>query len=345
MDADTLALLARLAPSLMDAMRERAMALSLIAALQPIGRRALAQKLGLPEREVRALCGAMKRDGLIDAGASGMALTTAALALAEPARELSRRALDLVAIERALAALLRADEVAVAGGDADVQRGEVLREVGRLAAERVARLVRGGMTLAVSGGGTVAAVAAALPSGQRGDVTVLPARGGMVGGVEVQADTLAAEFARRLGGRYALLHLPDAIPPAALEELMRLPEVRDPLTALQSADLLIHGIGRADVMALRRNLPPSEVAELQSRGAAAEAMGAYFDRQGAILRRASGIGFWGERQSDDTAIVAVAAGASKAEAILAVSRHHRHRLIVTDEGAARAMLALESASI
>ena len=39
-------------------------------------------------------------------------------------------------------------------------------------------------------------------------------------------------------------------------------------------------------------------------------------------------------------MVAVAAGSSKAEAIIAVLRGHRHELLVTDEGAARQMLAL-----
>ena len=40
--------------------------------------------------------------------------------------------------------------------------------------------------------------------------------------------------------------------------------------------------------------------------------------------------------------IAAAAGASKAEAILSVLRHDRHALLVTDEGAARQILALLS---
>ena len=39
-------------------------------------------------------------------------------------------------------------------------------------------------------------------------------------------------------------------------------------------------------------------------------------------------------------MIAVAAGKRKAEAIIAVLKHDRHALLVTDEGAAREMLRL-----
>jgi central glycolytic genes regulator len=227
----------------------------------------------------------------------------------------------------------------VVPGDADQDAG-VLQELGRVAAVRLMRMLKDGMILAVSGGGTVAAAANALPGGARMDIDVLPARGGMGASVEIQADTLAAELARKLGGRYALLHLPDSITPGALEELKRLPEIGEPLNAMRRADLMLHGIGRADVMARNRHLPESDIRRILEQGAVAEALGAYFDLSGNLVHQASGIGVLGGQLGAIPAIVALAAGRGKAEAILAVARHHRHSLIITDEGAGREILNL-----
>ena len=41
------------------------------------------------------------------------------------------------------------------------------------------------------------------------NVMVVPARGGMGGALETQANTLACEIARRLGGHHRMMHLPD----------------------------------------------------------------------------------------------------------------------------------------
>ena len=55
---------------------------------------------------------------------------------------------------------------------------------------------------------------------------------------------------------------------------------------------------------------------------------------------AANIGVSLESLSHIRAMIAVAAGSSKAEAIIAVMRGHPHELLVTDEGAAKRMLAL-----
>lgn len=49
MDEATLKLLAKLAPELMDEIVSRAMVLERISVLQPVGRRALAQRMRMPE--------------------------------------------------------------------------------------------------------------------------------------------------------------------------------------------------------------------------------------------------------------------------------------------------------
>ncbi len=336
MNKETLSLLQQLAPDLMEKIMLRALVLERISALQPVGRRALAQRLHMPEREIRSVCDALKEDGLISVAASGMAITDKAVSILPGARDMVVRKSALGQLEQHLTRALNVSRLCIVPGDADVN-AESLTEVGRAAAERLLRLLADGMILTVSGGTTVAAVARAMHSGTPLDIRVLPARGGMGMAVETQAGTLAAEFAHALGGTYSLVHLPDSVPPETLRELMKLPEIGEPLRALHQTDVLLYGIGRADVMARNRLLPEAEISSILRMGAVGEAVGCYFDASGRPLFQASGVGLTYEQVGKVRCVVAVAAGASKARAILAVLRHHHHELLVIDEGAARAI--------
>ncbi len=90
MDTKTLETLHRLAPDLMDRMMLRALVLERIAALAPVGRRALAQRLHMPEREIRSICDALREDGLISTASSGMMTTDKAASLLSGVREMTR---------------------------------------------------------------------------------------------------------------------------------------------------------------------------------------------------------------------------------------------------------------
>ena len=72
---EDLKVLSRIAPDLMSDIGRRAQVLSSIESMQPVGRRALAARLNLPEREVRAAAAALKEQGLISMDAAGMQLT------------------------------------------------------------------------------------------------------------------------------------------------------------------------------------------------------------------------------------------------------------------------------
>ncbi len=68
-----------------------------------------------------------------------------------------------------------------------------------------------GDVVAVCGGTTMAELAAhTVPAPGKRNVVVVPARGGSLGeDVEKQADTVAALLAKKLGGAYRILNLPD----------------------------------------------------------------------------------------------------------------------------------------
>ncbi len=341
MQEDFLDLMQHLAPDLAREMGLRALVLERIAVLQPVGRRQLATRLNLPEREIRTVATVLKEEGFIDLDAAGMTLTQAAEAVLPGAREFSRAMRGLTALETTLSGLLNVPRVFVAAGNAD-EENHVLHDVGRMAAQRLRGILQSGDTLAVTGGGTMAEVARNMQPSSPMNVMVVPARGGMGRTVETQANTLAAEIARKLGGHHRLIHLPDHLDAAAMQEMRKLPEVRETIELLQRADVILHGIGRADEMAKHRHLSVGLTKKLLSEGAVAEAFGYYFDREGNCLYTASSVGVDLGRLKPNCLMIAVSAGGKKAEAMIAVLRHYRHEMLVTDEGAARKIIELLS---
>ncbi|MBR1584522.1 MAG: sugar-binding transcriptional regulator [Clostridia bacterium] len=336
---DDMKVLSRIAPDLMADIGRRAQVLSSIETMQPVGRRALAARLNLPEREVRAAAAALKEQGLISMDAAGMQLTPQAIEVIPGARDLSRSMFGLTKLEQALSILLGVPHVVVVSGNADTDH-QVLKEVGRAAAHRVHKLLQSGMTLAVTGGSTMSEMAHGMQSATPMNVMVVPARGGMGTAVETQANTVAAEIARRIGGHHRVMHLPDTLDAAALQELMKLPEVKEIIELLERTDLVVHGIGRADVMAQRRRLTAEQHEILKKQRAVGEAFGDYFDFEGKTVLQASTVSLGVGKLHQNSIMVGVAAGEKKAEAIIAASRHEAHNSLITDEAAARRIVAL-----
>ena len=336
---EDLKVLSRIAPDLMADIGRRAQVLASIETMQPVGRRALAARLNLPEREVRAAASALKEQGLISMDAAGMQLTPQAIEVLSGARDLSRAMFGLTKLEQSLVKLLNVSHVVVVAGNAD-QDPQVLKEVGRAAAHRVHKLMQSGMTMAVAGGSTMVEVARGMQSAAPMNVMVVPARGGMGATVETQANAVAAEIARRVGGHHRVMHLPDSLDAAALQEMMKLAEVRETLELLQRTDLVVHGIGRADVMAQKRRLSVEDMDILRKRRAVGEAFGDFFDFEGKTVLQTSTVSLGLAKLHKESLMVAVAAGEKKAEAIIASTRHEKHDSLITDEAAAKKILSL-----
>ena len=335
MDPGFITLMRKLAPDLTDEITRRALILERIAAMQPVGRRQLAAKLNLPEREIRNTAAILKDLGYIDLDASGMSLSDKADEVLETSRAFSKAMSGLTEMETRLCDLLPVDRVLIAPGDADEDE-QVLSDVGRICAQKLRSILMNGNTLAVTGGRTIAAVAKSLQSQAPLNVMVVPARGGLGRSVEIQANTLAEEIAGKLGGHYRLIHLPDTMDAAAMQEMLRLPEVREAMELLERADVILHGIGTASEMMKQRRQPHEE-------GAKGESFGAYYDLNGRCLMESTNVGVDLARLKPTCRMVAAAAGATKAEAIISILRHTRHYLLVTDQGAAERMLGILAA--
>lgn len=331
-----------LAPDLMEDVHARLGLLERISALEPVGRRALAARLRISEREVRALADALKSAGLIAMNAAGMTATEAAkeLLLSEHATDMlhrNRRSSGIVAL---LSRKLQIQQVVIVPGDAGTDE-RVAMDVAREAAHRIRSLLRGEMIVALAGGRTMRRMVDSLPGGHLPGLLAIPARGNMGRNVATQADVLAAAFADKLGGRHMLLQSPDMVDMAARDALLALPQVRQTLAKLEAADMVIYGVGRADTMARRREFPPEkERMLLKEKGAVAEAFGHYFNAEGEPVWAEPAIGMNAEMLKSLPMLIQIAAGGNKAEAMLALLRYRPHSLLVTDEGAAETIANL-----
>lgn len=326
----------KIAPELVEAVEDRYSILRHIHYAQPIGRRVLAADLGLAERGVRTHIDFLKTAGLIDFSPLGMAVTGEGEAVLEDLAEYVRSLHGLATLENELAKRLGIRKVVIIRGDVSADP-IVRRELGRAAAGVLSEHLGDNMTIAVSGGSTMAWVAEAVAF-TRPETTVLPARGGLGEKVEYQANTIAAVIATKLGGRYRLLHVPDGVSEEALDVLLAHDaNLRALAQMIRQADLLLHGIGQAEAMARRRGLSPSFIEQMRAAGMVGEALGHYCTLAGKVINDTSSIGLKMDELTGLKHVIAVAGGREKAAAIIAVAAAGSRDVLVTDEAAARAI--------
>jgi len=336
---NSLQLSQRLVPELTGKLRSRYRVLQRVYLHQPIGRRSLAQVLGTTERILRADVELFKEQGLIVVGPLGMSVTEGgALLIAELDHVI--RALDgRHDTEHVLARVLGIERVTIVPGDSAVD-AVVMRDIGHAAAQTLrSHLQRLPCVVAVTGGSSMAMMAEMTPrSAQPQAIEVLPARGGLGERVELLANTIASQLADKLGGTYRMFHVPESLSKATAERLSQEPSVSEMVQRIRGADIVIHGIGDALTMARRRRLDDDTMELLRSRGAVAEAFGYYFDAQGRIVHVMNTVGLRLEDLSGIRAVIGVAGGAAKGAAIRAAARAYHIDALVTDEGAAHAIV-------
>jgi central glycolytic genes regulator len=341
---DVLSDIARVVPDLSERLIMRYRILQRIELHQPVGRRTLASLERISERVLRAETDVLREQGLLAIGPLGMSVTAGGARVLEHLQAVVERLDGRNELTTALERSLCIASAAVAQGDAD-RDADAVRAMGRLASERLLRLAEPPCTIAVTGGSTMAALADVMPQqGGARTIAVVPARGGLGERVEYLSNSVASRLADRLGGTYRMFHVPETLSADTAARLALEPAVRDVVTQLRAADIVVHGIGDALTMARRRGLSPDVVEELRQRAAVAEAFGYYFNAAGEIVYAMHTIGLRLEDLAHIRHIVAVAGGAHKAKAIQAAARAYRIDFLITDEGAARLLCQDESAA-
>ncbi|HHV63095.1 MAG TPA: hypothetical protein GXX51_10720 [Firmicutes bacterium] len=334
-----IALQQKIAPEFGEVIERRYAILRHVYFSQPVGRRVLASRLRAPERMIRNEIDFLKDRGLLAVDVTGVKVTREGEDILWKLGDYVRLLRGFAHLEGELARALGLARVIVVPGDAD-EDPTVKKEVGRAAARLLRDIVRDGDIIAVGGGTTMAAVAEAVPaSWSRHDVTVVPARGGLGEDVEKQADTIAATMAKRMGGVYRLLNVPDDLPAETMSMIADDPRIREIMDMIKKARIVMHGVGTIEEMARRRNLSREEMEILRSGRAVGETFGYYFNRSGEIVHLTPSMGLRPEDMAGKE-VIAVAAGASKAEAIIAVMANRPREGLVCDEGTARKVLEI-----
>ncbi len=333
-----LQLLKRITPEVTFILKQRYDMLNTIQSFQPIGRRLLALKTAVSERITRRELNLLQKEGFVLIGAEGVSLTLEGAALLNDMQPLLREILGLNRLGEELAQRYGLTKALVVPGDSSEDE-KVLRDIARAAALVLKERIKADSVIAVMGGSTLAGLTEMFTGMSLPAVTVVPARGGLGERVETQANTIAAKLANNLGGRYRLLHIPENLDPLTLKTLLADRRIQEVINTIKKADILIYSVGRADVMARRRGLSLENMEKLLEKGAVAETLGNYLNDQGEAIERAPSIGLEFADMSRLTLTLMVAGGRFKADALAAALKENNARMLVTDEGAAREILA------
>jgi central glycolytic genes regulator len=336
--AEIVSLQRRVMPEFSDRIILRYNILRHVSHAQPIGRRALAQSLGESERHVRREENVLRTAGLLVVGPDGIRLSEDG---EDILRDLAEYVGLLVGAQR-LADLLQhefdLERAIVITGNSDEDEA-VKKEMARVGACVLRDMISDGDVVAVCGGTTMAELAAqTVPASGKRNVVVVPARGSLGEDVEKQADTVAALMAKKLGGVYRILNLPDDLGHELAASVAEEPRTKEVLDTIRQSRIVVHGVGTAVEMARRRNMSPSEIEEIASLGAVGEAFGFYFDRDGEVVYITSSLGLRVSDLSAVETVMCVGGGSSKGQALAAVLRNGFSHIVVTDEGAAREAL-------
>lgn len=337
----------QLTPEIGEMIYLRYKILSNISFLQPIGRRTLAGKLKIKERKLRNELEVLSEKQFVQISSNGMFLTKRGEDMVSRGRDVIRALSGLSELEKGLKTMLKLKEVVIVPGDSN-QDEVIKQEIGGAASKLFRKLIETdinnrlndeGMVVAVTGGSTLAAMAEMLPSNlNKGQITVVPARGGLGEEVEHQANTVSALIAKRLNCSYRMLHVPDQLSSDSVKSLLAEPNIQEIIKLIKQSNILIHGIGRAEVMAMRRGINKEDLEFLEKEGAIGEAFGFYLNKKGEVVEKVNTVGLTLDDLDKIPTVVAVAGGSDKAEAILAMIETEHDDILVTDEGAARKII-------
>jgi central glycolytic genes regulator len=298
----------------------------------------LSNSLGVGERIVRTEINFLKEQNLIEINTPGMTVTQEGEDIIIKLKDFIHELKGLSDIENYIKDELGLKNIIIVPGDVD-EDNTVLKELGKAAALYIKDLIKDKCIIAITGGSTIKGVIDNVPKiPNLKNVLVVPARGGMGRSLEVQANNLAANLAHKLGASYKLLHIPDNLSSAALSTILNEGDVKEIVDNIINSDILIYGIGRADAMAKRRGLSPEKIDDLIIQGAVGEAFGYYFNSNGEIICSTSTIVVDNDSLKNIENLIAVAAGSSKAKAILAAEKNLSRSTLITDEGAAREII-------
>lgn len=330
-----------IAPDFLKILSRRYQILQQIKWMAPVGRRTLGSELGMSERSLRTETDLLKNTGVIKTSKSGMSLTLKGEEILISLKSAISDVLDISEDERRLSDKLGIERTIIVPGDSLKQQG-VINSFGKVIEDILnSTLSDGKVIISVTGGNTMYNVAEGFTPdlSKHRDLMFVPARGGIGGSVEIQANAISALMAEKTKGKHKSLYVPEDLSEKGFESLLSEPSIKSVVTLIKNCDVVIHSIGDAETMAKRRNLPAEAQQLLHRREAVTEAFGDFFNKEGDLVYKIPRIGLHVRDLNKIKYVISVAGGADKALAIEAYMKNApRHTILVTDEGASKAIL-------
>lgn len=336
-----LSLIEKIAPGTVDLLSRRYNILEEIEHSGPIGRRALASRLGVKERILRSDIDVLKEQELILTSSKGTDITSKGYETWKKLETLKKQFISSKEKETQLANVLNIHQSIIVPGDAD-KDVDVTHQMGQSTAELFDLLLpEGNQVVAVMGGTTMSHVADDFDQafGRNRELLFIPARGGLGESVDIQANTVAEKMAKKTGGKSHMLHAPEHVSSETYSLLLEEPEIKETLNKLKQASMVLYSIGDAYEMAKRRGMNDDILNVLKAKKACAEAFGEFIDAEGQVVYKLSRIGLESKELGSIDYVIAVAGGKHKAKAIEAhVKTAPPHTWLVTDEAVANEIL-------
>lgn len=339
--ARMLSVIEKIAPGTLHILKQRYYILNQIQKLGPIGRRALANRLGFTERVLRKEVEVLRSQGLITSSSQGMECTPTGITVFHQLDKLMGQHVQSQEKETKLANKLGIHHCTIVVGNADADQSSA-SDLARATTEVLDFLLpEGESTIAVMGGTTMVRVAEVMGQqiGLNRDLMFVPARGGLGESVDIQANVIAENMAKRTGGKSRALYAPEHVRSETYSLLLEEPEIKETLELVENASVVLYSIGNALDMAERRGMNDETLKELEKSEAVAEAFGEFINQEGEIVYKLSRIGLQSSKLPSIPHVVAVAGGENKARAIAAhMKTAPPHTWLVTDEAAANEIL-------
>lgn len=252
-----------------------------------------------------------------------------------------------VRLERALVEAFGLREAVVVPTPDDPAQVPV--QIGRAAGEFVSRIVeeRPSGVFGVGWGGTLRETIRHVRPGQFRDLTVTSMMGGLTYGIEINTFETASRFARLWQADCHYLAAPIyAGTPQSRDTILAQDVFEAAFARIRATDVAILSAGDLSERSLlvRYGLPRDvEVAELERQGAVGDMLGQFIDADGQPLdhpinRRAIALSLDGLRRIPTT--ILASGGTNKAAVIAAALRARLANVLITDERAGAATLAL-----
>lgn len=337
-------LLESLAPEMTKSILERYQILRNIFWMQPVGRRTLAEKLGVSERSLRTDTDDLRQQNLLVVSKSGMHLTPEGLAVVEGLSQLMDAIGGHNQIQRRIQKLFGIRECIVIAGNADTEK-QILAEFGKIVSQLLdEHLPHKNNIIAVMGGTTMATVAShMLPLEHERHNVFVPARGGIGETVNIQANAISSVMAQKTKGNYRALYVPERVSPETYKSLLQEPAVQEVVQLIEKSDCVIYSIGRALHMAARRKMSDQELSMLKEKHAVGETFGYFFNEVGDVVYKIPRIGLQLHDLEEIPLVIAVAGGKSKGKAVKAYLKNApKQTCLVTDMACANEILKGET---